>query len=349
MFANTYHAPGTAPATLVPRGDRRPVLTLTQYNKGSFEERRVEKMEEALCCRASGKTNWIDIDGLADVDVVSRLGEAFGLHPLALEDVLHAPQRPKVEEFEHHFFIVAQIPFWTEAEQTVRFEQVSLFLGGDFLITLQENPLTDVFEPVRTRLRTGRGFARTRGHDYLAYALLDSVVDRFFPVLEALGESIEELEDELLDRPTRESLVRLHDLKRTLMIIRRNVWPVRELFTALMRDESGLVTHETTLFLRDCYDHTIRLMDVIENYRDLTASMMDIYLSSVGMRTNEVMRVLTVVSTVFIPLTFIVGMYGMNFEWMPGLKSPHGFTVCAVTMVALALGMLAIFRHKKWI
>jgi magnesium transporter len=198
-------------------------------------------------------------------------------------------------------------------------------------------------------LRSGRGYGRTRGHDYLAYALLDSMVDHFFPVLESLGEDIESLEDELLDRPTRESLVRLHALKRTLMMVRRNIWPVRELFTSLIRDETGLITHETTLFLRDCYDHAIRLMDVIENYRDLTASMMDIYLSSVGMRTNEVMRVLTVVSTIFIPLTFIVGVYGMNFETMPGTKSPEGFWICMGGMLVLALGMLALFRRNKWI
>ncbi|MCX6968043.1 MAG: magnesium/cobalt transporter CorA [Verrucomicrobia bacterium] len=348
MFANTYHPPGTAPATLVPLGDVQPVVTLLEYDAASLEERRLERVEDLAVSRGNGKMRWIDIDGLADVDVLNKLGEQFGLHPLALEDVLHAPQRPKVEEFEHHFFIVAQIPF-SDGQGKVTFEQVSLFFGKDFLISIQENPESDVFEPVRLRLRTGRGFARTRGHDYLAYALLDCVVDHFFPVLEALGERIELLEDELLDRPTRESLVQLHEIKRTLLQVRRNIWPVRELFTTLSRDESGLVTHETTIFLRDCHDHTIRLMDVIENYRDLTASMMDIYLSAVGMRTNEVMRVLTVVSTIFIPLTFIVGLYGMNFEFMPGLKSPWGFTVCVVGMVLLAAGMLAIFRHKKWI
>jgi len=348
MFANTYHPPGTEPAMLIPRGDRQPTIRWLQYDGTTLEERQVDRIEEVFASHQKGKVNWIDIDGLADVEVLRKLGEHFGLHPLALEDVLHAPQRPKVEEFEGHFFIVAQIPAW-DAKQGVTFEQASLFLGADFLITLQENPLTDVFEPVRARLRSGRGYGRTRGHDYLAYALLDSMVDHYFPVLESLGEAIEALEDELLDRPTRESLVALHEIKRTLMMIRRNVWPVRELFTSLIRDETGLITHETTLFLRDCYDHTIRLMDVIENYRDLTASMMDIYLSSVGMRTNEVMRVLTVVSTIFIPLTFIAGVYGMNFEFIPGLKSPQGFMFCMAGMLALSLGMLAIFRRNKWI
>lgn len=348
MFANRYHPPGTAPATLLPSGDRQPIVTFTQYDPSSFQERRVGTIAEAIAARQSGMVNWIDIDGLADVDALRKLGEAFGLHPLALEDVLHAPQRPKVEEFANHFFVVAQIPFWNECEG-VKFEQISLFLGPDFLITLQENPIADIFQPVRDRLRTGRGFGRTRGHDYLLYALLDNVVDRFFPMLESLGESIEELEDELLDQPTQRNLVRLHDLKRALMMIRRNIWPVRELFTTLMRDDCGLVTKETSIFLRDCHDHTIRLMDVVENYRDLTASMMDIYLSGVGMRTNEIMRVLTVMSTIFIPLTFIAGVYGMNFETMPGLKSSAGFTLCILGMVALAAAMLGIFRYKKWV
>jgi len=348
MFANTYHPPGTPPATLVP-GAGAPVFTLIQYNGTTYDERRVERVEDVFDCRASGKVNWIDLDGLGDIDALNRLGKHFGLHPLALEDVIHAPQRPKIEEYPGHFFIVTQIPVWSEDPGEVTFEQASLFFGTDFLITLQENPTTDIFASIRTRLRSGRGFARTRGHDYLAYALLDSVVDQYFPLLERLGEAIETLEDDLLESPSRDALVRLHTLKRALMRLRRNIWPLRDLFSTLTRDESALVSADTKLFLRDCYDHVVRLMDVVETYRELTASMMDIYLSSVGMRTNEVMRVLTVVSTVFIPLTFIVGLYGMNFEWMPGLKSPYGFWACALFMALLVVGMLSLFRSKKWI
>ncbi len=348
MPAHASHSPGAPPATLVAPTKTEPVFTLIRYDKADYEERRVPGIEDLLDCRSRGKVCWIDIDGLGDVSALQKLGERYGLHPLALEDVLHRAQRPKIEEYKDHFFIVAQIPAWNGAHRLV-FEQASLFLGEDFLITIQENPATDIFSPVRERLRTGRGFARTRGHDYLAYAILDSIVDQYFPILESLGESIERLEDELLARPTRQSLVALHDLKRTLSRIRRNVWPLRDLFNTLIRDESGIITRDTGLFLRDCYDHTVRLMDVIESYRDLTASIMDIYLSSVEMRTNEIMRVLTVVSTVFIPLTFIVGVYGMNFEHIPGLKDPHGFDLCMAAMALLALGMLGIFRHKKWI
>jgi magnesium transporter len=348
MFESRYNPPGTAPATLVPRGDRKPVVTYTEYDASMFQERPCQKVSEAIASRQVGKVSWIDLDGLAELEALQELGAAFGLHPLALEDVLNAPQRPKVEEFADHCFIVAQVPFWDPTEG-VKFEQISFFLGKDFLVTMQENPLSDVFQAVRDRLRSGRGFGRSRGPDYLLYALLDSVVDRFFPMLESLGEALEELEDELLERPTKQNLVRLHEIKRWLMTIRRNIWPVRELFSTLLRDDSGLVHPETAPFLRDCHDHTIRLMDVIENYRDLTAGMMDIYLSGVGMRTNEVMRVLTVMSSIFIPLTFIAGLYGMNFESMPGLKNPAGFTFCVGSMLALAAIMLALFRSKKWI
>ena len=348
MLVPAFHPPGTPPATLVAGENEQPVITLIQYDGATYSERQVPQLDDVFGCRTSGKVNWIDLDGLGNIETLNQLGEHFGLHPLALEDVLHVPQRPKIEEYEHHFFIVVQIPSWNAAGEIV-FEQASLFFGTDFLITLQENPSVDIFGLVRSRLRSGRGFGRTRGHDYLAYAILDCVLDHYFPLLETLGESIESLEDELLEHPSQASLRQLHEHKRNLVLIRRNVWPLRDLFTALTRDESGLIRPDTKIFLRDCYDHTIRLMDVIESYRDLTASMMDIYLSSVGMRTNEVMRVLIVVSTIFIPLTFIAGVNGMNFEWMPGLKSPAGFTVCVVTMFLLAVGMLAIFRHKKWI
>jgi magnesium transporter len=348
MNARDSHSAGSSPGVLCAPSATAPLYTLIQYDKVDYEERKVATVEELFKVRARGKVSWIDVDGLGDVAALQKLGAHYGFHPLALEDVLHQPQRPKIEEYRDHFFIVAQIPAWGEGHKVI-FEQASLFLGSDFLVTIQENPKTDIFSPVRERLRTGRGFARSRGQDYLAYAILDSVVDEYFPILEELGESIEKLEDDLLARPTHKSLVQLHGLKRTLSRIRRNVWPLRDLFNTLIRDESGLVTHDTAIFFRDCYDHTVRLMDVIESYRDLTASMMDIYLSSVEMRTNEIMRVLTVVSTVFIPLTFIVGLYGMNFENIPGLKTPYGFDICLVTMALLALGMLGVFRHNKWI
>lgn len=348
MFTSRYHQPGAAPATLTPRGDQPPVVTLIEYDAHSFEERKVEQIEEVFERRPRGKVKWINIDGLGDMELLRKLAAHFGLHPLALEDVLHTGQRPKIEEYDAHIFMVTQMAS-SDGPLAVQFEQVSVFFGKDFLITIQEEPLHDVFDPVRARLRSGRGFGRQRGHDYLAYALLDAVVDQFFPVLEPLGEAVEELEEELLERPSKECVRSLHELKRALLLLRRNSWPLRELVSALSRNESGLITKETKIFLRDCYDHSIQIMDMIESYRDLSTSMMDIYLSSLGMRTNEVMRVLTVVSTIFIPLTFIAGVYGMNFEHMPELKSPYGYGICLAIMAMLALGMLAIFRRKKWL
>ena len=348
MFVSRKHVPGTAPATLVPRGDKEPVISFIQYDADGFEEQRVASIDAVFACRDTDKISWINIEGLGDIEVLQELGVHFGLHPLALEDVLHVGQRPKVEAYADHLFFVGQIPYLIDSGR-IEFEQISIFFSGNFLISIQDDPDKDVFEPLRERLRKGRGFARTRGHDYLAYAMLDAIVDHFFPVLEPLGEDIEDLEDELLEHPTRECLVKLHELKRLLLQLRRNAWPMREVISALSRDESGLVAHETTIFLRDCYDHTIQIMDVIESYRDLTSGMLDIYLSTLGMRTNEIMRVLTVVSTIFIPLTFIAGVYGMNFEFMPELKSHYGYPLCIATMLTAAIGMLAAFRYKKWI
>lgn len=351
MLTGKYHSPGTAPATLVaPQSSRTtaPAITLIEYDRETITESKVEKVEELFHCRDNDKVSWINIDGLGDVELLRKLGVHFGLHPLALEDVLNLHQRPKVEEYQEHFFIVLQMVF-CDGKGESAFEQMSVFLGRNFLITIQEEGERDVFEPVRVRLRNGRGFARTMKHDYLAYALIDAVIDHFFPVLESLGEVVEELEEELLDRPTRECVSRLHDVKRTLLQLRRSAWPEREVLNALNRDESGMITSETKPFLRDCYDHTIQIMDVIESYRDLTSGMMDLYLSSLGIRTNEIMRVLTVVTTIFIPLTFIAGVYGMNFENMPELKARYGYPAAIVAMTFIAAGMLYSFRKKRWL
>lgn len=357
MLTMRYHAPGTAPATLTLRSEAarsKPVITLVEYNAETIEERKIGRVEELFHCKTNNKVNWINVDGLGDIELLRAIGEHFGLHPLSLEDVLNTGQRPKLEEYDDHFFIVAQMVF-CEGKGDVSFEQVSIFLGRNFLITFQEEGTRDVFEAVRVRLRGGRGFARKMGHDYLAYALLDAVVDHYFPVLESLGEVIEDLEDELVERPVRSCVMRLHELKRIFLQLRRSAWPEREVLNAMSRDESGLITHETKIFLRDCYDHTIQIMDVIESYRDLTSGMMDLYLSSLGMRTNEIMRVLTVVTTIFIPLTFIAGVYGMNFDTaaspynMPELKHPYGYPICLAVMAVIAIGMVIFFRKKRWL
>ena len=351
-----YNPAGTPPASLLPHegASAKPSIRLVQYDADTILEENFDTFEALVAKLDPGKVNWINIDGLGDIGLLKQIGEHFHIHPLALEDVLNTTQRPKVERFPEHFFIVGEMIYFDEAEQ-LAFEQLSLFLGDHFVITLQEECGHDVFDHVRGRLRAGRGFSRKMKADYLAYALLDAMVDQIFPVLEMVGDSIEALEEELLDRPSRAILKKLYESKRVLLQLRRASWPEREVFNTLIRDDSGLIGHETQIFLRDCLDHTTQIIDIIESYRDLTAGLMDLYLSSLGFRTNEIMRVLTIVSVLFIPLTFFAGVYGMNFKtevskWnMPELSWTYGYpffwSVCIGTLVF----MLAFFKRKKWL
>lgn len=350
MFNRKYHTPGTAPATLVsrlPADTAPPRITLIEYTAASYEEKQVERFEELRQCRGNGKVSWINIDGLGDVELLRQLGEHFGLHPLALEDVLNTGQRPKIEEYPDHFFIVAQM-IYSESGREVSAEQVSIFLTPDAVITIQEEGLHDLFEPIRQRLRLGGGFARKLKHDYLCYALLDAIVDHFFPVLEQIGDVIEEMEEELVGAPDRSYVGRLHTLKRSLLYMRRLAWPQREVLATLHRDETGTIEPAVKPFLRDCYDHTVQIMDMVESFRDLTTGMMDTYLSTLGFRTNEIMRVLTIVSVTFIPITFIAGFYGMNFENLPGASAPWGAVICLLAMIGIAVTMVAFFKKKQW-
>lgn len=355
MIRINYKPAGTPPATLLPRegAKKRAEINLIQYNEESIFEADFDSFEELTAKLDTNKVNWINIDGLGDIGLLRKLGEYFHIHPLALEDVLNTAQRPKIEHFTTHFFIVSEMIYFDEESQ-LSFEQVSLFLGDHFVLTLQEECGHDVFERVRARLRAGRGYARKMKADYLAYALLDATVDQIFPVLESVGDSIESVEEELLDKPTRASLKKLYEAKRLLLHLRRAAWPHREIFNTLIRDDTGLVGRETQIFLRDCYDHITQIIDIIESYRDLTAGLMDLYLSSLGFRTNEIMRVLTIVSVLFIPLTFLAGVYGMNFKtdfkWnMPELSWPFGYAYFWVVCLATVGGMLFFFKRKKWL
>lgn len=355
MIRFHYHPTGTPPGTLVaPDGSKgRARLRLTQYNAEAIEDRTFEDWDALEAALDPTRVNWIDIEGLGDLALLQRVAERFRLHPLAVEDVLNTTQRPKVERFEDHFFIVTEMVYFKEGDELC-FEQVSLFLGDWFLITIQEDAARDVFESIRGRLRTGRGYARRMNCDYLAYALLDCAVDQIFPVLESVGDSIEEVEEELLEKPARSSLRKLYDAKRLLLALRRAAWPHREIFATLMRDDTGLIARETQLFLRDCYDHVTQIIDIIESYRDLSAGLMDLYLSSVGFRTNEIIRVLTIVSVLFIPLTFLAGVYGMNFDTafagnMPELHWPFGYLYFWVLCALISGGMVFFFKRRRWL
>jgi magnesium transporter len=363
MFTKRHGPPGSPPATLLPHlvdgKSRKPCVQVIEYDRDHLVERDVTDLAELANHLDNRMVTWINIDGLGDVDALTLLGEKFKLHPLALEDVLNTGQRPKIEHTGDYVFVVAQMVY-QDRDRTICGEQVSLFFGKNFLITVQEEGTYDVFDPVRERIRTGRGTIRKAKADYLAYALLDSIIDHYYPVLEAVGADIEELEDELLNKPSREMMHSLHDYKRSLTQMRRFVWPLRDVVNGMLHEPSGYITPPTKVFLRDCYDHTVQLMDLVESYKELTTSLMELYHSSVGLRTNEVMRVLTVITSIFIPLTFIVGVYGMNFapetadgtklpSNMPELYYPNGYVTVMGVMAAIAVIQLILFRKMKWL
>jgi magnesium transporter len=344
-------APGAAPGTLI----ADPNAAETQISAFSYG---VDEIAEAHKCRAADVARlrgtapvlWVDLSGLADVSAIEAVGGAFGLHQLALEDVINVHQRPKAEVYEDYLFIVFRM---LSPAQAAHGEQVSLFIGDNYVLTFQERP-GDCFEPVRDRLRRNKGRIRQLGADYLGYALIDAAIDSYFPMLETVGEEIEALEDDVVADPKPVLVDDLHRIKRELLAIRRTVWPTREMLNTLIRDELPQITETTRPYLRDCYDHTIQLMDIVETYREIASSLLDVYLSSLSARMNEVMKVLTVIATIFIPLGFVASLYGMNFDRaspfnMPELGWRFGYPFALVVMAAIAGGLIWFFRRRKWI
>lgn len=354
MIRFNYHIPGTAPATLLHREDSRETeVTLLSYDAQSWEENAVASMEDINRLFRGERINWINIEGLADVDFLRAVAERFGMHPLALEDALQTGQRPKIEPVGECLFIISGMLYFESRTEIVS-EQVGIFAGANFVITFQEGRGEDLFERIRNRIRSGTGYARKMGSDYLLYAILDALIDNNFPILEVLGDGLEELEEILLRKPTPETLRKLYEVKRLLLQVRREIWPHREILGFLTREEEGFCQRETRIFFRDCYDHTTQLIDMVESYRDLGAGLMDLYLSSVGIRTNEIMRILTIVSTCFIPLTFLAGVYGMNFETqfplnMPELGWPYGYLFFWALCLVIAGSLLFFFKRRKWL
>jgi magnesium transporter len=353
-FRKRYHTPGTSPGTLAPSSAEHagPVtIDVIHYTATEIDEKTFTTAEEVFPYRDAAGVSWINVNGLHDVDLLQKLGEHFQLHPLALEDVVNTGQRPKIEDYDlQEFIVLKQLHY----DGRITTEQTCLFLAKNYVITIQEDP-GDCFEPIRERLRKGSGRLRKMGTDYLAYAFIDALVDQAFPILEQVGERIETLEEEVLANPVRATLGAIREVKHDLLQLRRAAWPQREVIHTMQREESRFVKKETRVYLRDLYDHTIQILDIIETYRDLTAGMLDIYLSSLSNRMNEIMKVLTIISTIFIPLTFLVGVYGMNFSpdagpWsMPELRSPYGYVTLWGVMGAIALAMLWFFHRKKWI
>jgi magnesium transporter len=342
---------GLPPGTLVHIGERkteRPRITVMDYDEGGARTRETESAEACHVYRDKPNTTWININGIHKIELVDELGRCFGLHPLLMEDVLDTGQRPKMEDYEDHLFLVLKVLVYDEEHGEVLGDQVSLVLGPNYVISFQEGE-NDLFEPVRERIRTGKGRIRKMGADYLVYSLVDAVVDSYFVVLERIGERIETLEDEMVTAPTPDTLSAIHSLKREMIFLRRSVWPLRELLGSLERGETALIREPTQIYLRDVYDNTIQVMETIETYRDVLSGMLDIYLSSISNRLSQVMKVLTIISTIFIPLTFIAGVYGMNFKHMPELEWPWGYPAILTFMGVAAASMLACFRRKKWL
>ncbi|MCL6472265.1 MAG: magnesium/cobalt transporter CorA [Firmicutes bacterium] len=343
---------GLEPGALVHIGEKRAGATrisVTDYDEKHIDEKVLGTVEECFVLKDKPTVTWINVDSAQDVDVVEKLGNCYGIHPLVLEDILNTDQRPKLEDYGDYLYIVIKMLYYRNCRKGIIAEQISLILGPNFLISFQEGIEGDIFDPIRERLRVGNSRIRKMGADYLAYALVDSVVDSYFGILEGLGDDIEALEDELVTNPDRETLHTIHDLKREMIYLRRSVWPLREVINSMGRGESLLIHESTKLFLRDVYDHTIQVIDTVETYRDMLSGMLDIYLSSVSNRLNEVVKVLTIISTIFIPLTFLVGVYGMNFKYMPEISSPYGYPAVWIVMVLVAIGMLIYFRRRKWL
>jgi len=348
---------GLGPGTAVHVGEQKVKqvkVSLINYDKLRYDERELVSVDECLQSVEKEGITWINVTGLHEVEIIEKLGNGLNIHPLIIEDILNTHQRPKLDDFDDYMYIVVKSQIFQKETNEIDVEQVSFILGENYVITFQERE-NGLFEAVKQRLKNDKGRVRKKGADYLAYALLDDVVDSYFGVLEAVGDAIEELEEYLVTDPAPETLQSIHVLKREMIMLRKSLWPLREIVGVLLREESRLFEEGTTIFLRDLYDHTIQVIETVETYRDIISGMLDIYLSSISNRMNEIMKVLTMFASIFIPLTFIAGLYGMNFNTgkspfnMPELNWYFGYPMALGLMTVMGIVMLIYFRRKRWI
>lgn len=341
---------GASPGTLVHIGDVRKsgaVVEVTEYSMERLEAKKLDPADLKMRIAPEPAVTWMNLDGISDLPLIEKIGAGFGLHPLVLEDIVNTDQRPKTEDYENYIFMVVKM--FAPSPGGLASEQISFLLGSNWLVTFQEGLDGDPFASVRERLKNPLGRLRTRGPDYLCYALIDAVVDNYFLVLEDIANRIEDLEEELMTVPTPETLSMIYRLKREVLLLHRSIWPLREVVSALIRRESHLVKESTVTYLRDLYDHTIQVIETTETLRDMLTGMLDIYLSSVSNRMNAIMKVLTIIATIFMPLTFIAGLYGMNFKHMPELDYPWAYPAVLLLMFSIFCGMLIFFRKKRWL
>ena len=342
---------GLSPGAFVHVGEKKVEnisIDLIDYDTEKYESKKLRTIDEAFPFKDSHTISWLNIVGLHDTQIVQKIGTHFGIHPLVLEDILNTEQRPKIEIYTNYIFISLKMLTYDIDLKEVQDEQISLILGKHFVLSFQERE-GDVLTPLRNRIKGGSGRLRKSGPDYLMYAIMDIIIDHYFYVLECMDDEINQLEDKVMSTPDQAHLQRIHYLKRELVNFRRSVWPVREIVSLLTRDEHHLVKDTTEPFLKDLYDHVYNISEMIESLRDLVTGLMDVYLSNVSNRMNEVMKVLTIIATIFIPLTFFAGIYGMNFKYIPELKWHYGYFILWGLMIIVAVSMLIFFRRKKWL
>jgi len=342
---------GLPPGSLIHVGEQKLEkvrITLISYTEDKFEERVLDSIEECFPYRESPGITWVNIDGLHDVDIINKVGSHFNVHPLVLEDILNTEQRTKLDDLEDYLFIVSKIFYLDSDDYRVRYEQISMILFKNMILSFQEDK-GDIFDPLRERLRKDRGRVRKMGADYLMYTLLDAMVDSYYSVLEGIGYKVETVEEILLGAPEKNTLELIYNIKRDLVTLRRAIWPMREIIGSLGKGESWLIREKTRIYFRDIYDHTVLVIENIEICRDIVSGMTEMFLSSVSNRMNEVMKMLTLIATIFIPLTFIAGIYGMNFDYMPELRLPWGYPAILILMAVAGIAMLIWFKKKKFL
>ncbi len=343
---------GLPPGSLVHIGNKytdKVTVSTILYDEGNFTEWNVDRKDDIDRLKGLQGNEWINVEGVHDLGIIETFGRVFNLHPLLLEDIMNSTQRPKIEDYGDYTFIVLKMLTFDDNTREVNVEQISLVLGNGYIISFQEGIEGDVFEPLRERLRKNKGLIRRFGIDYLAYSIIDAIVDNYFIILEKLGEQVEIVEGDLLLNPKPSTVHEIQGLKRETIVLRKSVWPLREIINVMIRGDTSLIQEGTKVYLRDVYDHTIQVIDSVETLRDILSEVFDIYLSSVSNRLNEIMKVLTIISTIFIPLTFIAGVYGMNFVHIPELKWRFGYPFALSVMLSVSLYMILYFKRKKWI
>ena len=341
---------GLPPGSIVHIGNKRAEktkITIVDYNEEQFQEKEVKTVKECCPYKEKPTITWINIDGVHEEKIIEELGKIYNFHPLILEDIVDTDQRPKIKDFGDYIFIILKMHYYDKENNEIKIEQVSLIFGKNYVISFQERE-GDVFDSIRERIRNNIGRIRKARADYLIYALMDAIIDNYFTILEKLGEETEDLEAKVIKDPVPANLQIIYKLKSELIFLRKSVWPLREVISILEKGESVLIDKSTNIYLRDIYGHTIQVMDTVETLRDVISGTLDVYLSSVSNKMNEIMKVLTIIATIFIPLTFIAGVYGMNFQYMPELKWVWAYPLILSVMLIIGIVMVIFFKRKKW-